>query len=296
MPAREKNEDKKVLQKPGEGLRIKSKVRHRLFISTTEELVALFSEHEVLDTIKIFDNNLLILPSNLIVLNLQNSQLTCLSRHIGSLTSLKKLNLSTNELSTLPQKMSALTGLEKLDLSANGFIQMPFVIGTLTNLRSLDLSQNQLEYIGSEIGNLAKLTDLDLSENALEELPPQMRCLWKLGTCKGWQAGLPKKEYKMPVIDESGKRSLSSKISHTIASLAIKSAASEDLRKLLTFYFWLKNHIEDRSKAFYCGNPKDTRAWTCDNDKNMQTAIPLPRDLKGLILDLLNDDPMEYTT
>jgi internalin A len=119
----------------------------------------------------------------LVVLHLDNNQLSGLPESIGQFDKLQKLDLDHNGLTALPESIGQLHQIWKLRLSGNQLRALPESIGELSQLQALYLDNNQLRTLPESIGQLAKLKALYLNDNQLRALPEsigQLHQLWEL--------------------------------------------------------------------------------------------------------------------
>ncbi|ORX43893.1 L domain-like protein [Piromyces finnis] len=100
--------------------------------------------------------------TNLVVLSLDNNQLSELPEEIGNLTNLKGLQINNNNITKLPKEIGNLNNLTKLSLSNNELIEITKEIGRLTELSWLRLDENKLTKLPKEIGNLTALYSLNI--------------------------------------------------------------------------------------------------------------------------------------
>ncbi len=101
-----------------------------------------------LDSLKIYHNNIQILP-----------------KEIGLLKNLKYLDIKDNILKSIPKELGNLTQLQHLDLGSNRLESIPKELGNLEKLQRLNISNNLLTSIPKELGNLKQLTLLLLEKN-----------------------------------------------------------------------------------------------------------------------------------
>ena len=104
------------------------------------------------------------------VLELSTTQLSGkLSTQVGSLTQLRRLSLNDNQLSGLvPEQLGLLTDLEVLDLSDNGFQgELPASMSALSNMQSFRATASGVEGSLPSLAGWSRLTELALASNRL---------------------------------------------------------------------------------------------------------------------------------
>ncbi len=117
------------------------------------------------------------LTGTLVLLNLNDNNLTTLFPSINQLTSLKQLSISNNSLSRLPAEICSLYTLEELHLDSNRLARLPQELGKLMNLKKLLLQKNNLTALPSSIGQCRKLLTLDVSGNQFDIFPAELQIL-----------------------------------------------------------------------------------------------------------------------
>ena len=105
---------------------------------------------------------------SVILLNIENNNLTTLPPEIGNLINLQKFYCSYNKLIALPAEIGNLINLKKLDLSNNVLCSLPAEIGRLRNLKKLYLGNNSLTSLPAEIGRLCNLQKFHIDEYSYE--------------------------------------------------------------------------------------------------------------------------------
>ena len=90
------------------------------------------------------------------------------------------LELDNNELTHLPESFGKLVALECLHLTYNELTHLPDSFGGLVTLTRLELHTNQLTHLPDSFGGLVALTRLDLAHNQLTHLPDSFLDLWLL--------------------------------------------------------------------------------------------------------------------
>lgn len=106
---------------------------------------------------------------NLLILNIDNNELTTLPSTLGSLSSLIELNASNNNISELPSEITQLKHLKTLYLRNNQLSQLPADIDRLASLEVLDLSLNKLKQIPTKLFKIKQLKRLYLIGNNLKQ-------------------------------------------------------------------------------------------------------------------------------
>ncbi|XP_053102046.1 leucine-rich repeat-containing protein 69 isoform X5 [Hemicordylus capensis] len=108
---------------------------------------------------------------NLVLLNLNNNQLSNLPVEIHRLENLECVSLDNNQLQCIPKELCYLRKLRKLYLSHNSIITLPEEIGYLTKLKVLILSRNQIEELPDGLSKLKRLRVLDVAGNNIQLFP-----------------------------------------------------------------------------------------------------------------------------
>lgn len=106
---------------------------------------------------------------NLLILNIDNNELTTLPPTVGQLSSLIELNASNNNIITLPSEITQLQHLKTLYLRNNQLSQLPANIDKLASLEVLDLSLNKLKKIPAKLSKIKQLKRLYLTGNDLKQ-------------------------------------------------------------------------------------------------------------------------------
>ncbi|XP_061463278.1 leucine-rich repeat-containing protein 69 isoform X5 [Rhineura floridana] len=88
---------------------------------------------------------------NLVLLNLNNNQLSYLPPEIHRLENLECVSLDNNQLQRIPKEFCCLRKLRELHLSHNSITALPEEIKYLTKLKILILSRNQIEELPDEL-------------------------------------------------------------------------------------------------------------------------------------------------
>lgn len=104
-------------------------------------------------------------------LRLGDNKLKQIPESIGNLKNLLNLSLHSNLLDSLPQSIKNLKKLDILLLSDNEFTEIPIDILFLENLEYLTLRKNKLSQIPKEITKLKNLERLELRYNNLTNIP-----------------------------------------------------------------------------------------------------------------------------
>jgi len=121
-----------------------------------------------------------ILPPNLIELNLSGNTLTALPKSMGELQHLIELNVAGNELSTLPEWIGQLSALTKLDASCSELKDLPASIANLSKLQILILWGTKLKVFPESIVLLTDLRNLAFSYSRVGVLPESLAQLINL--------------------------------------------------------------------------------------------------------------------
>ncbi|KAK4285493.1 hypothetical protein QN277_002184 [Acacia crassicarpa] len=123
-------------------------------------------------------------PHTIKLLEIDGFQSKCLSKSIGSLTSLQKLYLySCPSLASLPESIGSLTSLQELRLDeCTSLTSLPESIGSLTSLQELSLNEcTSLTSLPESIGSLTSLQRLSLYGcTSLTSLPESIGSLTSL--------------------------------------------------------------------------------------------------------------------
>ncbi|KAJ6663943.1 hypothetical protein lerEdw1_008897 [Lerista edwardsae] len=111
---------------------------------------------------------------NLVLLNLNNNQLSFLPPEIRRLENLECVSLDNNQLKCIPKEFCCLQKLHELHLSHNSIIALPEEIGNLTKLKVLILSRNQIQELPDGLCKLKSLQVLDVAGNNIQAFPKAM--------------------------------------------------------------------------------------------------------------------------
>ncbi|KAM7074994.1 leucine-rich repeat-containing protein 69 [Molossus nigricans] len=112
---------------------------------------------------------------NLILLNLNNNQLTCIPEEICRLKSLIYLSINHNQLASIPRQLCFLRNLSELQLNYNQLICIPEEIKFLKRLQKLLLNRNNIEVLPEGLCDLKNLRILDIAENVIRIFPPRFQ-------------------------------------------------------------------------------------------------------------------------
>ncbi|XP_076780252.1 leucine-rich repeat-containing protein 69 isoform X2 [Arvicanthis niloticus] len=107
----------------------------------------------------------------LILLNLNDNQLTSLPQEIGRLRRLTYLSLNHNKLTVIPKELCSLERLSELHLNYNQIMFIPQEIKFLRNLQQLCLVRNNIEVLPEEVCRLKNLRVLDIAGNVIQIFP-----------------------------------------------------------------------------------------------------------------------------
>uniref|UniRef100_A0A8C6QVR8 Leucine rich repeat containing 69 n=1 Tax=Nannospalax galili TaxID=1026970 RepID=A0A8C6QVR8_NANGA len=108
---------------------------------------------------------------NLILLNLNDNQLTSLPQEIGRLKSLTCLSINHNQLTIIPRELCSLENLSELHLNYNQLMYIPEEIKFLQKLKQLFLVRNNLEALPEGLCQLKNLKILDIAGNVIQIFP-----------------------------------------------------------------------------------------------------------------------------
>ncbi|XP_028635664.1 leucine-rich repeat-containing protein 69 [Grammomys surdaster] len=108
---------------------------------------------------------------HLILLNLNDNQLTSLPQEIGRLRRLTYLSLNHNKLTVIPKELCSLVHLSELHLNYNQIVCIPEEIKFLQNLQQLYLVRNNIEVLPEEVCHLTNLRVLDIAGNVIQIFP-----------------------------------------------------------------------------------------------------------------------------
>lgn len=111
---------------------------------------------------------------NLVLLYLDNNQLTGLPDAIGNLTRLDTLSLPNNQLASLPDTIGNLTALRYIDLGNNQLASLPERICVLKKVQSFNAANNQLTRLPELFGEMSQIQVLNLNNNQIANLPESM--------------------------------------------------------------------------------------------------------------------------
>ncbi|XP_024616190.1 leucine-rich repeat-containing protein 69 isoform X1 [Neophocaena asiaeorientalis asiaeorientalis] len=109
---------------------------------------------------------------NLILLNLNNNQLTWIPQEISRLKSLTYLSINHNQLASIPRELCFLENLSELQLNYNQLICIPKEINFLKKLQKLLLVRNNIESLPEGLCDLLNLRILDIAGNVIQIFPP----------------------------------------------------------------------------------------------------------------------------
>ncbi|XP_006159629.1 leucine-rich repeat-containing protein 69 isoform X3 [Tupaia chinensis] len=109
---------------------------------------------------------------NLILLNLNNNQLTWLPQEIGRLKSLVYMSINHNQLAIIPTELCSLLNLVELQLNYNQVIYIPEEIKFLKDLQKLLLARNNIKALPNTFCDLENLRILDIAGNLIQMFPP----------------------------------------------------------------------------------------------------------------------------
>ncbi|XP_053414821.1 leucine-rich repeat-containing protein 69 isoform X1 [Nycticebus coucang] len=197
---------------------------------------------------------------NLILLNLNNNQLTCLPQEVSRLKSLTCLSINHNQLSSIPQELCFLKNLYELQLNYNKLICIPEDIGSLENLQKLFLVRNKIESLPEGFCELKKLKILDIAGNVIQMFPSGFQNL-KLREfyCEGNPLFL-----KQPFTTDYEEEDVWSLQEITSRFLMRKLEEQNPyLIQALQWYPKVKKIIAQRKKCIVCGKPFITPWLEC---------------------------------
>ncbi|KZC04560.1 Leucine-rich repeat protein soc-2 like protein [Dufourea novaeangliae] len=116
-------------------------------------------------------NRLIECLSNLVYLNLSNSQLHDLPNSLNVLKKLKYLRIDSNLFVYIPNIVCELIGMRTLTACNNRIKDVPNNLNNLLNLEELDLNSNKLRNLPNSCSNLNQLKKLSLAHNKFEIIP-----------------------------------------------------------------------------------------------------------------------------
>ncbi|XP_046497797.1 leucine-rich repeat-containing protein 69 [Equus quagga] len=108
---------------------------------------------------------------NLILLSLNNNQLTWIPPEVSRLKSLTYLSINHNWLASIPRELCFLKNLSELQLNYNQLICIPEEIKFLKNLQKLFLVRNNIEVLPEGFCDLINLRSLDIAGNVIQIFP-----------------------------------------------------------------------------------------------------------------------------
>ncbi|XP_053251653.1 leucine-rich repeat-containing protein 69 [Podarcis raffonei] len=114
---------------------------------------------------------------NLVLLNLNNNQLSYLPPEIQRLEHLECLSLDNNRLQKIPKEFCYLRKLCELHLFNNSITALPEEIKYLRKLKILILARNQIEELPDGLCKLKRLRVLDVAGNNIQIFPTAMEDL-----------------------------------------------------------------------------------------------------------------------
>ncbi|OGS35675.1 MAG: hypothetical protein A2293_01655 [Elusimicrobia bacterium RIFOXYB2_FULL_49_7] len=113
----------------------------------------------------------LTLLDSLVIVSVNNNQLTQLWNFTPRQTLLTNLIANNNRLTDLPVSVANLKGLYNLNLGYNNLTALPDEIGRCANMQYLSVNNNQLLELPLVISSLSKLSSLNCQYNQLTVLP-----------------------------------------------------------------------------------------------------------------------------
>ncbi|KAF5915141.1 hypothetical protein HPG69_011604 [Diceros bicornis minor] len=114
---------------------------------------------------------------NLILLNLNNNQLTWIPPEISRLRSVTYLSINHNQLASIPRELCFLENLSELQLNYNQLICVPEEIKFLKKLQKLLLVRNNIEVLPEGLCDLINLKSLDIAGNIIQIFPSRFQNL-----------------------------------------------------------------------------------------------------------------------
>nr|XP_023504440.1 leucine-rich repeat-containing protein 69 isoform X4 [Equus caballus] len=108
---------------------------------------------------------------NLILLSLNNNQLTWIPPEVSRLKSLTYLSINHNWLASIPRELCFLKNLSELQLNYNQLICIAEEIKFLKNLQKLFLVRNNIEVLPEGFCDLINLRSLDIAGNVIQIFP-----------------------------------------------------------------------------------------------------------------------------
>ena len=133
------------------------------------------SKSSMLEKAKDFKEWLVKHDDQILILNLDNMQLSTFPLEICSLTRVEALWMGNNLIGEIPPEIGNLTTLFYLDISGSKdkkspLNRIPPEIGKLAHLETLDINHAHLTQLPDEVQNLTELTHLSVENNSLTEL------------------------------------------------------------------------------------------------------------------------------
>ncbi|XP_036914605.1 leucine-rich repeat-containing protein 69 [Sturnira hondurensis] len=119
---------------------------------------------------------------NLILLNLNNNQLTWIPEEISRLKNLTYLSINRNQLASIPRELCFLKNLSELQLNHNQLICIPEEIKFMKMLQKLFVVQNSIEVLPEGFCDLINLRVLNIAGNIIRIFPQGFQNL-KLREC-----------------------------------------------------------------------------------------------------------------
>ncbi|XP_003782615.1 leucine-rich repeat-containing protein 69 isoform X1 [Otolemur garnettii] len=197
---------------------------------------------------------------NLILLNLNNNQLTWLPQEVSRLKSLTYLSINHNQLSSIPRELCFLKNLFDLQLNYNNLICLPEEIGVLENLQKLFLARNNIGNLPEGFCHLKNLKILDIAGNIIQIFPSGFQNM-KLREfyCEGNPLFL--KEPFSTEYEEDDVWSLQEITSRFL--MCMLEEQNPYLIQALEWYPQVKNIIAQKKTCVACGKPIITPWLEC---------------------------------
>ncbi|PWU15032.1 MAG: hypothetical protein C5B45_03405 [Chlamydiae bacterium] len=101
------------------------------------------------------------------VLNLEDCEISQISKEFFQLRNLEPLNISANNLISLPSSIGQFKELQELKAEVNYLLELPKEIGQCSSLRIIKVSENQIAKLPEELKYLTLLQQFCIADNEL---------------------------------------------------------------------------------------------------------------------------------